>query len=349
MDDKKSAVTEVQIEDKSVNKMNANYGSKMKYISLICLIIQNATLILTMRYARTREGNRFFATTAVVASETLKLITCLLIILFQCKGNVVTWAGFLYESIIKQPGDTLKLAIPSLIYMIQNNLLYVAVSNLPAAVFQVTYQLKIITTALFSVGMLGKSLSRLQWVSMVILFTGVAIVQVQTQASNKETVSTSIEQNAAMGLVAVVVSCVSSGFAGVYFEKILKGSKGSVWLRNIQLGMFGVLSGLFGVWSKDGSDVFAKGFFYGYDPLVWVIICNQAFGGLLVAVVIKYADNILKGFATSVSIIVSTVAAVFLFHFHVTLLFVIGAALVISAVYIYSLPKRKENVVIGAK
>jgi len=40
--------------------------------------------------------------------------------------------------------------------------------------------------------------------------------------------------------------------------------------------------------------------------------CLQALGGLVIAVVIKYADNILKGFATSLSIIVSTLISYFL-------------------------------------
>ena len=39
-----------------------------------------------------------------------------------------------------------------------------------------------------------------------------------------------------VGLMAVLMACVSSGFAGVYFEKILKETKQSVWVRNIQLG-----------------------------------------------------------------------------------------------------------------
>lgn len=39
-----------------------------------------------------------------------------------------------------------------------------------------------------------------------------------------------------VGLVSVLVACCSSGFAGVYFEKILKETKQSVWVRNIQLG-----------------------------------------------------------------------------------------------------------------
>jgi UDP-sugar transporter A1/2/3 len=39
-----------------------------------------------------------------------------------------------------------------------------------------------------------------------------------------------------IGLISVLLACFSSGFAGVYFEKILKGSPCSVWIRNIQLG-----------------------------------------------------------------------------------------------------------------
>ena len=37
----------------------------------------------------------------------------------------------------------------------------------------------------------------------------------------------------------------------------------------------------------------------------------QALGGLVVAAVMKFADNILKGFATSVSIVISSVVAYF--------------------------------------
>lgn len=43
----------------------------------------------------------------------------------------------LKEEIIKKPLLTLKLAIPSGIYTLQNNLLYVALSNLDAATYQV--------------------------------------------------------------------------------------------------------------------------------------------------------------------------------------------------------------------
>lgn len=327
-------------EDKLPSRRQSEANKKLKYISLAVLVIQNASLILSIRYVRTLPGDRFFATSAVVMAEVLKVITCLIILLFQRKGNIREFVFLLYDSIVVQYWDTLKLAVPSLIYTLQNNLQYVAISNLPAATFQVTYQLKILTTALFSVMMLRKTLSRVQWVSLLLLFAGVAIVQVQQDSSKqKEAITSSTNQNYAKGLVAVVVSCLSSGFAGVYFEKILKGSSASVWLRNVQLGIFGTLLGLLGMWWNDGAAIAEKGFLFGYTSMVWGVIFNQAFGGLLVAVVVKYADNILKGFATSFSIIVSTVMSIYLFGFHVDLMFTLGAGLVIGAVYMYSLPK----------
>merc|ERR1711972_547632 len=91
-----------------------------------------------------------------------------------------------------------------------------------------------------------------------------------------------------------------------------------------------------------GGKVLEKGFFYGYDGLVWSVISIQALGGLLVAVVIKYADNILKGFACSVSIIVSAICAHFMFEFKITMAFSFGTGLVILATYLYNLPSKKQ-------
>lgn len=198
---------------------------------------------------------------------------------------------------------------------------------------QVSYQLKILTTALFSVFMLQKKLTRMQWLALFILFVGVSAVQLQPE--NKKAKPTH-EQNAILGLTAVLISCVLSGFAGVYFEKILKGTKETIWLRNVQLGAFGVIVGLLTVYTKDRSAAVTNGFFYGYDYLVWIVIGIQALGGLMVAVVVKYADNILKGFATSASIIISSIAAIFLFDFQISIQFLFGAGLVISSVYMYS-------------
>ena len=57
------------------------------------------------------------------------------------------------------------------------------------------------------------------------------------------------------------------------------------------------------------------------------------------AAVIKYADNILKGFATAISIILSSLISYFvLSDFNPSVLFIIGAVLVIGATILYSVP-----------
>jgi UDP-sugar transporter A1/2/3 len=83
------------------------------------------------------------------------------------------------EEIYAKPYDTSKLAIPSGLYAIQNNLLFIALSYLNAATYQVTYQLKILTTALFSVLILGKKIEKHQWFSLFLLAMGVALVTVR--------------------------------------------------------------------------------------------------------------------------------------------------------------------------
>lgn len=101
-------------------------------------------------------------------------------------------------------------------------------------------------------------------------------------------------ENRLVGFSAVVAACFLSGFSGVYFEKILKNTPQSVYVRNVQLGSLGTVLGLVVCWWKDGDDVMQKGFFFGYNIMVWVIIFLLALGGLIVAAVVKYADNILK-------------------------------------------------------
>ena len=61
----------------------------------------------------------------------------------------------------------------------------------------------------------------------------------------------------------------------------------------------------------------------------------QAAGGLLIAAVIKYADNILKAFATSVAILVIALVSSLFFGFALSGLFFLGAAGVIYSIFLY--------------
>nr|XP_057920933.1 solute carrier family 35 member A3b isoform X2 [Doryrhamphus excisus] len=325
------------------SNMVSPHSKRLKYLSLGVLVLQTTSLVLTMRYSRTlkEDGPRYLASSAVVSAEVIKIIICTLLVFLENNFSVRAINQLLKEEIVSRPLETLKLAIPAGIYTLQNNLLYVALSNLDAATYQVTYQLKILTTALFSVSMLGRRLRFHQWLSLLLLMAGVTLVQWPTESegdSEQKVLSASIQF---VGLMAVLMACISSGFAGVYFEKILKETKQSLWVRNIQLGLFGFVFGTVGMLVYDGRRVAQSGMFQGYNPITCIVVILQALGGLVVAVVIKYADNILKGFATSLSIIVSTLISYFLLKdFHPSSVFFSGAALVIAATFMYGYERK---------
>lgn len=202
--------------------------------------------------------------------------------------------------------------------------------------FQVSYQFKVLMTAIFAVIILRKKLLVTQWTSLLFLITGIALVQLSSD-DQKSSSGTRIDsnQNGLLGFSAVMGACVLSGFAGIFFEKMLKGADVSIWMRNIQMSSISIPLGIIVCVFKEGDKIAAQNFFHGYDCYVAYLIALNAFGGLLVAVVVKYADNILKGFATSLAIFVTCVLSIFIFDFHLTMQFSAGALLVIVAIFMY--------------
>merc|ERR1712060_128529 len=119
-------------------------------------------------------------------------------------------------------------------------------------------------------------------------------------------------------------------------EKMLKGaSKPSLWLRNIQLSLYSGIIAFVALLMQPGGLSPPNGLFAGFGAVAWFSAFWQALGGILVAVTIKYADNILRGFAQALAIIVGAVGSYFLFGFVFTAAFCLGVALVIASVFMY--------------
>ena len=209
---------------------------------------------------------------------------------------------------------------------------------------QVTNQLKILSTALFSIALLNKQLTRIKWISLILLSLGVTMVQIDSHTSiqadilpNTNSATVKREQSTILGLGAVLGSSLVSGFAGVYMEKIFKRQKQtSFWVSNAQLYTIGIFLGLIGVVYQDGVEIAKMGFFHGYDFVVCLVVLFASAGGIIVSLILKYASCITKGFATSCAIVLSSVVSVYLFNLVPSLLFVVGAVSVISAVLMYS-------------
>ncbi|KAG6376398.1 nucleotide-sugar transporter-domain-containing protein [Boletus reticuloceps] len=367
---------DVSPEVRAVSKDPTFCGMPLKYVSLVTLAVQNASLSIVMHYSRvsTPPHLSYSPASAVLLGEIIKGTISFLIALWKAQDAdrplssrrsfcSIIYALAPWSAPFRQvcseifSTDCWKLSIPALLYVVQNSLQFVAIGNLPVASFQVAYQMKILTTAAFSVLLLRRKLSSTKWLSLFFLAIGVGIVQVQTSTSStspREIRVGSAHDAAPLhvhimsplkGFGAVTAACFTSGLAGVYFEMVLKNSKADLWVRNVQLSLFSLLPAIAPIlyapryYTSDGLISFM---FRNFGGWAWATVVIQVIGGLITAVVIKYSDNILKGFATSISIILSFLSSVVLFDFHVTLSFVIGASTVLAATAMYNQPPLKE-------
>lgn len=194
--------------------------------------------------------------------------------------------------------------------------------------------------------MLRKSLSPLKWMCLVALAIGVAIVQLAGTSTAASHSSAHAKMDPLTGFLAVSMACMSesgvtprsitpcvcertdlarsrraelntfsllsaSGFAGVYFEKVLKGSTADLWVRNVQLTLFSLPPALITALFPDFSlaslystpspipkmpDPNAPTWLFGnFGGWALATVMCQVFGGLVTALVIRYSDNIAKG------------------------------------------------------
>lgn len=318
-----------------------------KIVALVALVVQNASLILFMRYSRIvrPSSESYITSTAVMVSEGVKFLAAsLLCFINDGSGNPREFFLLLYQEFWTKRNEFILLTIPAGLYTLQNNLQYVGASNLPADVFQVLSQLKIVSTAILSVLMLNRVLSLQQWLAVVLLSVGVAVVQLHS--TRKVNAANADEQNALVGLCALLSVAFLSGFAGVYFEKVLKTTAASIWVRNIQLSFIGAICASAPIFTSDAEVIARDGFFRGYDKWTVIVILLSACGGLITAAVVKYADNVIKGFSSAIALVISSLASCYILDDStLNLYFILGASIVIGSAMLYG---AKTTIIGGA-
>ena len=309
-------------------------NEQLAKISLVVFTFQNAAFVLFMRGSKL-ANTHYNSSVAVLVTEILKLPLTTLLLIYEKNWSVSDAFKQLHADIVLQPRDTLKIAVPALLYTVQNNMLFVAMENLEAAIFQCTYQLKTLTTAVLVVVMLGRSIKPHQWGALAILMAGTVLVQ--EPPKKMEGAEGDLRASALfVGVSATVVACLCSSFASVYLEKILVESKPSIWVRNAQLCLFTIPIALAPCLAMDDPYMKEDGsMLHGFTGLVWASIITNAAGGMIVAVVMKFAGNILRNFAQACAIIVGGIGSWALFNFQVTTRFVLGVGLVIASIFVY--------------
>jgi len=176
----------------------------------------------------------------------------------------------------------------------------------------------------------GQSLNELQWVC--VLLQCICIAVSQYDACKGAGVLPM------KGYILVGVATVITAASSVWNQKIVKGFTVPVNLQNTILYVFGfiiaVISYIFTP-AKLGVDGQVHGFFYGYGALAVMLVLFQAFHGLAVTLVYKYADAIVKNFANSAVMAILVVLSAYLFNTVTSFQSYLGVAGVLVTTYAY--------------
>ncbi|KAL2464490.1 CMP-sialic acid transporter 4 [Forsythia ovata] len=238
--------------------------------------------------------------------------------------------------------------IPAALYLIKNLLQYCFLkyvclwqyyifAYVDAPGYQILKNLNIISTGVLFRIILKKQWSEIQWAAFILLCAGCTTAQLNSTSDR-------VLQTPFQGWVMAIVMALLSGFAGVYTEAIIKKrpSRNINVQKNFWLYVFGMAFNAMAILVQDFDAVMNKGFFHGYSLITVLMILNHALSGIAVSMVMKYADNIVKVYSTSVAMLLTAVLSVFLFGFHLSLAFFLGSTVVFVAIYMHSLGKLQR-------
>lgn len=219
--------------------------------------------------------------------------------------------------------------IPAFLYLIKNLMQYYIFLYVDAPSYQVLKNLNIISTGVLYRIFMKKMLNGVQWSALILLTLGCTISQLTSK-------SDAVLSTPVVGVVLAIVMALLSGAAGVYTEMIMKKRpQRSVNVQNFYLYTFGIFFNSIACIVQDYDQVLNNGFFGGYNFLVCIMILNHALSGLAVSLVMKYADNLVKVYSTSVAMLLTTIVSIPLFGFQMTLPFILGSLVVSVSVYLH--------------
>jgi UDP-sugar transporter A1/2/3 len=332
-----------KLESGKTKSPSSSVVSRTGLLVLILLAVQNCSKNLLMRYVM-KDRPKFLTSAAVLGSEFIKLsLSTSYILLVEHKS-----AHSILQFLMDDRRNTLLLTVPASAYNLQMSLEYVALANLNAAVFSVLVQTKLLFTATFAAAVLRKKLKYIQVISLVLLTSGVMLCNLSNAKDGSSSSSSSVDT--IKGVTATLGIALSSGFASVYTEKVIKAQGSSAGKRpvqsdgreyglaytQVQLSLMSLVT--IGIYAcmMDFTQIVEKGLFHNFTFGAFLSVFSSAIGGLIVAAVLKYADSVLKGYATAMSVILTGVLSMFLFGTTLTTIYFMGIINVVAAVLLYN-------------
>lgn len=221
-----------------------NIVLSIKLLVLIILSLQNSLFTVLRRYSQGVLKENYSKYELLLLGEIIKITFSSYMVLQQPPAEdvrpetVTKTPAQHFHYLVQTSGKMVGLAA---IYGAMNILSFVSLRNIGAGLFTIFAQTKILTTAVFSTIILNRSYSTTKWRALLALSLGVLLFSepVWNKADIGATSESSDVGNTVVGVGAVIIEVTLSGFASIYFEKVIKTdpTKLNIWERNFQLAL----------------------------------------------------------------------------------------------------------------
>lgn len=313
-------------------------GTKLTLILCFCLMVVYMAQGLMITASKNASGSYDYDKNAsVMLSEICKFIISATILMYQSAKRSPD-AKPLTSPI---GADSLKYAVPGVLYAAHNNIIFIALELLSPVTYQLFNNIKIVTTGLVFRIFLSRPLRLNQWMAIVLLPLSMCVTQLGNDDDTDSQTSKIFQ-----GFLWMLVLSSCSAFAGVYNEFLLKkgAAESSLMWKNMQLYFFGTLACAVSyhhskiVAIGEGGAEAHKGLLHGFGPLAWGVVLLNGVLGQIISAIFLYADNIVKVYAASGAVLLTPFISRCFFDtpLHAPLFVGIGVALI--SLFMYFLP-----------
>ena len=276
------------------------FSGKSKLISCVALLFLSVAATLLTEASKTASGSYPYNTFVIPLSvEGVKLLSSACFAYFAKSSNKNGLSDKEYSWLSR-----FLFSVPALCYFVSNNCMFYIIRELGPTTFQITNNLKTLSTAILMRFVMSHKLTWTQLKALVLLVCGTLVSQLQPVVQPSRTRNQ--DDYVSIGYTAVCVNALAAGLGGVYSERLLKGKATgrdeSLHWQNCQLYFFGVIFGFVSLILQEEAR--RKKMFDGFNVAAFGTIFALSACGILVSYVLKYLDNFAKCFVNALSMIV---------------------------------------------
>lgn len=284
----------------------------MKYRLLIALAVQRTIYNILIH----RAGVEHYS-----APMMLLLIDVIHFFVALVMATITGWDN--------RPANNWKIMVfPAILSFFKNNFLFFGMMYLDPSMYQMIYQINIVFASLIT----PRPLSRRQRVSIFLLFFGICII-----LYNQEDAIHLPQHRHLFGIILTILGAASSATSDQAFEDIVKQEYNSTWVRQVQMAGLGIIGAII-------SCIQDYQYIRDSDPIAtttFVMVLIKCAGDIIIPFVLKYADNVVKGFSDTLAVLMAFIISQILYHWKPHIEFWIGLALILIAAVMFNHEKEK--------